>query len=186
MPLLAVGVLVLALVKVPKPTETEMQRIVDDAIEEIVRECGDAKYLFTDGHLDTAIELVAAKRGKPLKTLNMMSGPTEWEINLRRNLFEKDSEDYKSAETGVPVLLRIWAGEKPGGMDESALQLGFEFWKREKKPLPTMSGLVARTRGLEPADVTNGVAAASALAERILAISPKLVPVASRLVLRTR
>ncbi|MBR2838372.1 MAG: tetratricopeptide repeat protein [Kiritimatiellae bacterium] len=173
-PLLAVGVLVLALVKVPKPTETEMQRIVDDAIEEIVRECGDAKYLFTDGHLDTAIELVAAKRGKPLKTLNMMSGPTEWEINLRRNLFEKDSEDYKSAETGVPVLLRIWAGEKPGGMDESAIQLGFEFWKREKKPLPTMSGLVARTRGLEPADVTNGVAAASALAERILAISPKL------------
>ena len=173
-PVLAVGVLVLALIRVPKPTETEMQKIVDEAIDEIVRECGDAKYLFTDGHLDTAIELVAAKKGKPLKTLNMMSGPTEWEINLRRRLFDKDSEDYKAAETGVPVLLRIWAGEKPGGMDEAAIQLGFEFWKRERKPLPTMSGLVARTRGLEPADVTNGVAVATALSERILAISPKL------------
>ena len=173
-PFLSVGLLALALWGVPKPTETEMQRIVDDAIDEIVRECGDAKYLFTDGHLDTAIELVAAKEGKPLKTLNMMSGPTEWEINLRRNLFDKDSEDYKSAETGVPALLRIWAGEKPAGMDQAAIQLGFEFWKREKKPMPTMSGIVARTRGLEPADVTNGVAVARSLSERILAISPML------------
>ena len=173
-PLLSCGVVALALMHVTKPTETEMQRIVDEAIEETVRECGDAKYLFTDGHLDTAIELEAAKRGKPLKTLNMMSGPTEWEVNLRRNLFEKDSEDYKSAETGVPVLLRIWAGEKPGGMDEAAIQLGFEFWKREKKPLPTMSGLVARTKGLDDAEVERGTRAANALAERILAIAPKL------------
>ena len=104
----------------------------------------------------------------------MMSGATEWEINLRRNLFDKSSEDYKSAETGVPVLLRIWAGEKPGGMDDAAIQLGFEFWKREKKPLPTISGLIARTRGLDPAAVSNGVARANALAERILELSPKL------------
>ncbi|MBQ2632238.1 MAG: tetratricopeptide repeat protein [Kiritimatiellae bacterium] len=173
-PLLAVAVVALALVHVPKPVETEMQRIVDEAIDETVEECGDAKYLFTDGNLDTAIELVAAKKGKPLRTLNMMSGATEWEINLRRNLFDKSSEDYKSAETGVPVLLRIWAGEKPGGMDDAAIQLGFEFWKREKKPLPTISGLVARTRGLDPAAVSNGVARANALAERILELSPKL------------
>ena len=173
-PALAVAVVALALIHVPKPIETEMQRIVDEAIDETVEECGDAKYLFTDGHLDTAIELVAAKKGKPLRTLNMMSGAREWEINLRRNLFDKSSEDYKSAETGVPVLLRIWAGEKPNGMDDAAIQLGFEFWKREKKPLPTISGLVARTRGLDAAAVSNGVARATALAERILAISPKL------------
>ena len=173
-PVLAVAVVVLALMHVPKPVETEMQRVVDAAIEETVDECGDAKYLFTDGHLDTAIELVAAKKGKPLRTLNMMSGASEWEINLRRNLFDKDSEDYKSAETGVPVLLRVWAGEKPNGMDDAAIQLGFEFWKREKKPLPTISGFIARTRGLDSAAVSNGVATANGLAERILELSPKL------------
>ena len=171
-PALAAGIMVLALVHVPKTVETEMQRIVDEAVEETVRECGDAKYIFTDGHLDTAIDLVAAKHGKPLRTLNMMSGATEWEINLRRNVFEKDSDDYRAAETGVPVLLRIWAGEKPGGMDDAALQLGFEFWKREKKPLPTCSGLVARTRGLDTDEVARGVERANELSSRILAISP--------------
>ena len=173
-PALAVLLVALAAFHLPKPTETEMQRIVDDAVEEIVEECGDAKFLFTDGHLDAAIDLVAAKKGRPLKTLNMMSGPTEWEINLRRSRFDKESEDYKSAETGVPSLLRIWAGEKPNGMDYAAIQLGFEFWKRERKPLPTASGLVARTRGLDDAAVKRGVEAANALSERILAISPKL------------
>ena len=173
-PALSLVLVLLACVHLPKETETEMQRIVDDAIDEIVTECGDAKFIFTDGHLDNAIELVAAKRGLPLKTLNMMSGPTEWEINLRRNLFDKESEDYKSAETGVPTLLRIWAGEKPGGMDDAAIQLGFEFWKRERKPLPTLSGLVAKTKGLSEADAKRGIEAATALSERILAISPKL------------
>ena len=179
-PALALVLVALAAWHLPKPTETEMQRIVDDAVEEIVRECGDAKFLFTDGHLDTAIEIAAAKKGNPLKTLNMMSGPTEWEINLRRNRFDKNSEDaseredYKSAETGVPTLLRVWAGEKPNGMDYAAIQLGFEFWRRERKPLPRVSGLVARTRGLDDAAVKRGIEAATALSERILAISPDL------------
>ncbi|MBO7684441.1 MAG: tetratricopeptide repeat protein [Kiritimatiellae bacterium] len=173
-PLLMLGVVGLALFHLPKAVETEIQSIVDDAIEETVCECGDAKYIFTDGHLDTAIELVAAKHGKPLRTLNMMSGPTVWEINLRRNVFEKGSEDYKSAETGVPVLLRVWAGEKPDGMDNAAIQLGFEFWKREKKPLPKCSGLVARTRGLDDAEAEAGIERANALSNRILAISPDI------------
>ena len=173
-PALTIGLVILAAIHLPKPTETEMQSIVDDAVEEIVKECGDAKFLFTDGHLDTAIELAAAKKGNPLKTLNMMSGPTEWEINLRRNRFDKESEDYKSAETGVPSLLRIWAGEKPNGMDDAAIQLGFEFWKRERKPLPKASGLVARTRGLDDEAAKRGIEAAKALSDRILALSPRL------------
>ena len=42
-----------------RPVETELRSVVHDAIVETVRECGDAKYLFTDGRLDPGIELLA-------------------------------------------------------------------------------------------------------------------------------
>ena len=41
-----------------------------------------------------------------------MSGESKWEAYVRCRGLEADSPDYKAAETGVPVLLRIWAGEK--------------------------------------------------------------------------
>ena len=179
-PALAIVLVVLAAWHLPKPTETEMQRIVDDAVDEIVEECGDAKYLFTDGNMDAAIELAAAKKGKSIKTFNLMSGPTKWEINQRCSCFNKDSEDgseredYKSAETGVSVLLRVWVSEKPGGLDDAAMQIGFDIWKRERKPLPTFSGLVARTRGLDDAAAERGIKAATALSGRMFAITDQL------------
>lgn len=173
-PALAGLVLLLAIVHLPNPVETEMQRIVDDAVNEIVDECGDAKWIFTDGRLDPAIELSAAAKCKRLCPLNMMSGSSEWELYVRKRNFEVDSADCRAAETGIPTLLRVWAGEKPHGMDEAALQLGFEFWKRERKPMPKASGLVARETGLSDADCAKGVANAQALSKRILAVSPRM------------
>ena len=173
-PALAVGLVLLACRTVPKPVETEMQRIVDDAVQETVEECGDAKYLFTDGHLDAAVELCARNRGRSLYALNMMSGASEWEATVRARPFEPETEDEKNVRMGVPVLLRIWAGEKKGGMDEAAIQLGFEFWKRERKPLPTLSGMVARETGLDASTAAAGVARAKALADRILAVTPQM------------
>lgn len=171
-PALAAVLVVMAVMHLPKPVETEMQRIVDESVEETVRECGDAKFLFTDGHFDAAVELAAARAGKNLKALSMMSGPSSYEINMRCRHFDEDSEDRRTVETGVPALLRVWAGEKPHGLDEAALQLGFEFWKRDNKPLPPMSGMVARTTGFGEAERKRGIEAANALSERILAVSP--------------
>ena len=171
-PAIAVGLLALIVRHAPKSAESEMQRIVDEAIRQTVEECGDAKWLFTDGHLDAAIELEAAVQGKDLTTLNMMAGGSDWEVNLRKGHFKPESEDYKAAEAGVPALLRIWAGERPGGMDKAALQLGFDLWRRERKPMPTAAGLVARTVGMDDATVSNGVRRANALAKRILDLAP--------------
>ena len=151
-----------------------MQRIVDEAVEEIVRECGDARFIFTDGHFDTAIELEAARVKKPLKTLNMMSGPSDYETNMRCRHFDKASEDYRTAKTGVPALLRVWAGEKPHGLDESALQLGFDFWKRDNKPMPPMSGLVSRTVGFDETERKRGIEVANSLSKRVIDISPQI------------
>ena len=173
-PALTVVALVLSVRSIPKSVEREMQAVVDEAVAETVRECDGAKFLFTDGHLDAALELCARGQGKELYAFNMMAGSDPWQKAIRTRPFAKDSDDYRNAEMGVPALLRVWAGEKPNGMDGVALQLGFEFWKREQKPLPTVSGLVAREKGFAPGAVDAGVAKAKALAQRILALAPKM------------
>ena len=173
-PAIALVVLALGLAGVSKPVETEMQRIVDEAVAEIVEECEDAKWLFTDGRLDAALEIEAAKKGRSLRPLNMMSGASAWEVTLCKRGFDPESEDCKAAETGIPALLRMWAGEKPNGMDEAALQLGFEFWKRARKELPKASGMVAREKWTDAASVEKGIKVAEAISKRILALSPRL------------
>ena len=171
-PVLAVALAVPMVIHLPKPLETEMQGIIDEAIAETVTECGDAKWIFTDGHLDSALELESFRRGGNLRALNMMSGDDNWSVHLRSRYFEPDTEDRKAAETGVPMLLRMWANEKKDGMVGVALQLGFEIWRRDRKELPKFSGMVARQIGMDAAEAKEGIARAKALADRILAISP--------------
>ena len=151
-----------------RPVETELRSVVHDAIVETVRECGDAKYLFTDGRLDPGIELLSSLMGSHVRPLNMMSGPSAWEKYIRTRHFEDGSPDRTSAEVGVPVLLRVWAGEMTNGMDNAAVQLGFEFWRRARKPLPKCSGFVAREKGLSDAEAERGISAANAIAARII------------------
>ena len=173
-PFLALVLMVLALVHLPKPLETEMQRIIDAAVAETVTECGDARFIFTDGHLDAALELESARRGGQLRAFNMMAGSEPWDINLRRRYFEPGSEDYKAVETGVPILLRVWAGEKKNGMEGVALQLGFEFWRRDNKKMPKVSGMVARETGLDDTAAQAGIDRAKELSQRILAIASEV------------
>lgn len=173
-PGLVVMVLALTFVRLPKPVEIEMHRIVEEAVEETVRECGDCNWLFTDGHLDAAIELEAAMKGRPLKTLNMMTSASEWDTFIRTRGFVVDSEDYNQAKTGVAALLRTWAADKPNGMDKVAIQLGFEFWKRERKPLPKTAGLVARETGMSDDEAEKGIENARRLSRRILEVSKRM------------
>jgi len=173
-PVLTAVVVACSLSQVARPVQREAQRVVVDAVIETVRECGDAKWLFTDGRLDAGLELVARAAGMPLMPLNMMSGGTDWEKALRVRGFAPGA-DRDAAETGVPMLLRVWAGEKAGGMDAAAIQLGFEFWKRANRPLPKLSGLVAREKGMDDASAQRGIAAARALAERVVAVSERIV-----------
>lgn len=157
--------------RLPRPVEAEVRGIVDEAVRETVRECGDAKWLFTDGHLDAAIELEALAEGKTLRTLDMMSGGSPWEVAVRQRGLEPSTDEHSAAKIGVPVLLRTWAGECPQRMDESALQLGFELWKRDRREPPKASGLVARTKGIDDGEAERGVAKAVELSKRILAVA---------------
>ena len=173
-PAIFVGIAVLALCRLRRPVESEMQSIVSDAIAEVVEECDGVKWLFTDGRLDAGVELAAYAKGRSLIALNMMSGATEWERSVRVRGLEEGSSDYEAAEKGVPTLLRVWAGEKTNGMEGVAIQLGFDFWKREKRPLPKASGMVAREVGMSDEAAKSGIARAEGLSKRILAISPRI------------
>ena len=157
--------------RVYRPVETELRSIVHDAIVETVRECGDAKFVFTDGRLDAGVELVASMAGSQVKPLSMMSGPSSWERYIRTRHFEEGSPDRASVEVGVPILLRVWAGEMTNGMDNAAIQLGFEFWRRARKPLPKCSGFVAREKGLSDAEAERGISVANNIAKRIIKLA---------------
>ncbi|MBP5285342.1 MAG: tetratricopeptide repeat protein [Kiritimatiellae bacterium] len=172
-PVLFAAMAVPVFLRIPHPVENEMRSIVDDALDETVRECGDARFVFTDGRLDAGLELAALSNGSRVRPLNMMGGSGSYDKHLRTRFFGAGDPDRETASTGVPVLMRVWAGEKENGMDESAIQLGFEFWKRARKPLPALSGMVARTKGLENGEPERGVAAAKELANRIIEVSKK-------------
>ena len=154
-----------------RPVETELRSVVHDAVVETIRECGDAGFVFTDGRLDSGMELIAALMGSQVKPLNMMSGPSAWERHIRMRNFPEGSSDRTSVEIGVPVLLRVWAGEMTNGMDNAAVQLGFEFWRRARKPLPKCSGFVAREKGMSDAEAERGISAANAIAARIIRVA---------------
>jgi len=168
-PVLTLVVVLAALPQVSRPVARAAQRVVEDAIAETIVECGDAKWLFTDGRLDAGLELAACAAGKELHPLNMMSGASDWEKSLRVRSFTPGA-DRDAAETGIPVLMRTWTSEKENGMDAAAIQLGFEFWRREHKPLPTFSGMVARCKGMDAAEAQRGIEASRKLSERVLAL----------------
>ncbi len=173
-PCITVLVLLLAALRLPRPTEIKMMEVVNDAVEETLRESGNAKWIFTDGKLDDALRLAVAAKGGLLAPLDMMSGSEPWKRSLRERAFPEESVERDLASQGIPVLLRTWYGEKPERLDETALQLGFDMWKRDRKPLPVSSGLVARQSGLDTSEVERGRVAAREIANRMIALGPKI------------
>ena len=167
----------------PLSAEREMLGIVDDYLEQVVDEAGDAEVLFTDGRLDRGVELRAAARGKKLVALSFMEDNSVYHQKCRRR-GGKDAEDCEMLDFGSADLLRTWASAKQERLATMATQVGLELWKRQGRTMPTCAGLLARTTGLDAETVARGRERAWALAERILALrraNPKLKGCADRL-----
>ena len=167
----------------PLSAEREMLGIVDDYLEQVVDEAGDAEVLFTDGRLDCGVELRAAARGKKLVALSFMEDNSVYHQKCRRR-GGKDAEDCEMLDFGSADLLRTWASAKQERLATMATQIGLELWKRQGRTMPTCAGLLARTTGLDAEAVARGRERAWALAERILALrraNPKLKGCADRL-----
>lgn len=160
----------LVVFRLPHSNIRKILEFNDLAIKETVRELNGAEYLFTDGSADAELELEAARQGHRLYTINLMRDSSRDAEALRlRGL--TDDGDIIAAKTGASALLRTWACDKPDGLDNVGLQLGFELWKREKTLTPPVaSAFVARTKGLREDDVNNASAIANDFTDRIAAL----------------
>ena len=153
-----------------KSSTREMLSIINSAVSETVTETGKAEYLFSDGNLDTAIELESARRGGEIKCLSMMGGSAPYKVYLRTRGMQGDEEDMFSFTFDAAMGLRSWIRDRPEKLDNCALQLGVDLWKRDGKAIPPVGGIVARPTWADEADRLAGVERSRAIAERALAL----------------
>ena len=152
-----------------QPVTRGIMGVLYDCARQTAAECQDAKYLFTDGTMDVAVELCAREQGRGLLVLSMQSGGSERDQYIRRRGAE-DEEDGDMLAFSAVDALRTWLRLKPARMDGVALQLGFELWRRGSTPPPVCAGLVARPKGFPEGFAEAGAKAARELADRILDI----------------
>ena len=176
--LMVVPVLLLAgVVPGRQLTQTrKMLGIIDDYVKEVLAECGDVKWIFTNGPFNPILELEAAAASSsaemPLRALSMMSGGSSRERYIRTHgVKPPDEQSAIVLGQGAYTALLTWASSRPDLMPHVATQLGFEIWKQRLfTELPPCSGLVSRPVGMSEEDRIRGVTAANALSERVLAI----------------
>ena len=154
-----------------KTTTRQMLGMISDVVAEIVREAGDARFLFTDGNLDTAIEYESARQGAAVRCYSLMGGSDPMDGYLRTRGLTDDPEDKFSFGFDTGMGLRSWIRDKPERLKASAALMGFDLWKRDAKPLPPMGGLLSRPAGfVSEEERLRGIGVAHAFVDRILAI----------------
>src|SRR5574344_1676171 len=137
---------------------------IRDYVRETVRECEGADYVFTDGSMDVGLRLESAARGRVLRPLSLISGPTARDRAIRVGSAE-DEHDRELLSDGGARVLKDWFVFRTNRLNRCAVQIGFELWSRNQRPLPTCSGLVARPGGLSDEERLRGISAADVLAE---------------------
>ena len=147
----------------------KMLAIVNDFAREVLDECGNVRWIFTEGAFDSWLELSSAAEGRSLKAVSMMSGNSPREQYIRKQ-GETDAEALVTLSSSAPMALRTMVRDHADRLDEIAIQLGFELWKRDGKEIPLCSGVLSRPAGMSEEDRLRGVEAANALADRILDI----------------
>ncbi len=154
--------------KFNSPTN-EASHLLNEAAALIVEEVGDAPYLFTDGSLDAAVECRSHAGGGSLLTLAMMSAGAPHARRLRTRGVT-DPETRVVLETGAAEALRTWVRQEAPMATNIAVQLGFELWIQDERPVPRVGGLVARTFPADEATRADYADRAHALADRILTL----------------
>lgn len=129
-----------------------LRQVIVDAAEETVREAEGLTWIFTDGSADIGVERVARQRGQSLRTQPLIKGGPFASTN--------DSA----------VLLREWLAQGSTNLQMSAVQLGFDLWRRERRQLPDASGLLARFNWPE-GECARGISAAEQLGERMIELA---------------
>ena len=164
--------IVLAILPGRIKTDTrELLSIISETVSATVDEAGDCEFLFTDGHLDAAVEMESARRGGGLRCVSLFGGDGPMAVYLRTRGLGGDKEDLFSFRHDGGMGLRTWLRDKPDRMARSAVQLGFDLWKRDGKAIPEIGGLLSRPGSkVEPDARRTAVERARKIAARLLAV----------------
>ena len=147
-----------------------MLGIVEDYVKEILAECGDVKWLFSEGPFDSRLELESQSQGRSLRAHSMIIPEKSTPVRERyiRTHDITNGEDRVALSMSTPMALRMLMHDHPERLSEVAVQLGFELWKRDGKELPPCSGVLSRPAGMSEEDRLRGVESATEIADRIL------------------
>lgn len=145
-----VGVLTLAGVvfacRTVDAPERARLRLIGDYLALVVRDAGDAEWLFTDGRFDAAIRAELAAEGRQVKVLDVMTSPSpKAALEFRRLAPEPGERDIFAA--GGSEVFRMWARERPDRLATAAWQLGSGVVRRHGKTKARTCGTVIRTDG---------------------------------------
>ncbi len=154
-----------------QPRTNRMLSLMRVYVLEMVREAGDAKWVFTDGSYDAAIELEAAAKGKNIVCLPVFNGYTSRQTKTLGQYLQ-DDEDRLSAQIGGANILSTWQRDKPERLKEAALQVGFELWRRSGGTYPTTSGTLSRP-GMDKEMCASGIKVTRILMDNIISYYEK-------------
>lgn len=150
-----------------KRTTRAMLEVIREAVQETVREAEGAEFLFTDGNIDTGVELEAMRSGRRLYCLSLMALDKN-AVYLRKRGMETE-EDKFSFGHDAGMGLRSWIRDQPEKLEKCGVQMAFDLWKRDGKALPPMGGMMSRPTGFaSEAEQERGVKKAHELSGLIL------------------
>ena len=166
--LVLVALLALTALMLCKDGAPKLAVMIDQSADELVKETSGLKRLFSDGAMDPLLELKSACSGGRLHAHSMFGGRGEYTASLRTRDVSGD-DDLSMMRIGASVTLASWIATDSPELAASAVQLGFEFWKRSDKTLPPAGGLVVLPGGGSPEELARARAWADQLADAILA-----------------
>lgn len=166
-PCTVIAVLALIALAHHNPAQDRAEEMVEKYIRALVDESAGVKILVTDGTLDSSIELAAAVVGRELKTLSIMSGNSEYEHKLRRSIATEERYAEKLSQ-GTDEAMRAWLADDSPVLSNVAVQVGFELWRDNRKPMPECGGFLAKPGKIDGDSFKRGIDAARALSREII------------------
>lgn len=157
------GVGIIALLSVASrliPERRAMIKIVDDYVNEVAKEAEDSVWIFTDGRFDVGYELAAFNHGNRISALSLLADASPRNKYIRQR-FVTSAEEKLALRDSAATALKTWKQDYPENLNKSAIQLGFDFWRRRPGEWPQMSGFLGRPSGFSKVVPEDGIAMAS-------------------------
>ena len=155
-----------------------LAREVDACADLILDEAAGLERIFSDGSIDELLEVKAARRGERILCTPLIAKRDAHAVAVRQRGVVGENDRLEMA-LGASVALRSWLDVKAPALAKSALQLGFEFWRRRADAhLPALGGFLARPGGYPETAAGSDAAIPARLAAEAFAVradSPELV-----------